>query len=115
MSGFLFKGVCYPSQVDARQAACSEYPLQWASGTSVYSLSCAPAVDLTAPLMSMCRQSDGGSCAITSQPWPSMADCNFAGASDLVLDWGGVSMVLLVTVYAGKRLIALFDTHHTPD
>lgn len=114
-SGYLFKGVCYASQPDARQAACSEYPLTWASGTSVYSLSCSPGINLESTSMSMCRQADGGSCVTTSQAWPSFADCNFSASSDLVLDWGFVAMSLLVVIWGGKRLAALFNTHHVPD
>lgn len=114
-TGFLFKGVCYPSLTDARQAACSEFPLTWASGTSVYSLSCSPGLDLEASSMSMCRQTDGGTCATTSQPWPSMPDCNFAASADMVADWGAIGMTVLVVIWAGKRLVEIFNVHHTSD
>ena len=114
-AGYLFKGVCFPDALSARQAACSEFPLTWASDTSVYSLSCSPTIDLESSSMSMCRTTDGGPCATTSQPWPTFPDCNFSGSSDLVLDWGFLAMSLLVVIWGGKRLAALFNTHHVPD
>ena len=114
-TGYLFKGVCYPSAPDARQAACSEFPLTWASGTSVYSLACSPGIDLDAASMSMCRQTDGAACVTSSQAWPTFPDCNFSGTADLVTDWGFLAMSLLVVIWGGKRLAAIFNTHHVPD
>lgn len=115
MSGVLHKGVCYPAQADARQAACSDYPLIWAVGSSSYSLSCSASVDLSAASMSMCKSIDGGECVTVSQAWPSMPDCDYSGGAAVALDWGLVSMALLVTIWGWKKLIRLFDTHHNPD
>ena len=114
MPGSLHRGVCYPSQTDARQAACSDYPLVWAAGSSTYSLTCSPSVDLSATAMTMCRSVDGGTCLTLSQPWPYMPDCDFSGGN-FAADFGIVSLALFVTIYGGKQIIRLFENHHNPD
>lgn len=113
--GYLHKGVCYPAQVDARVAACSDYPLTWGDAAGLHSVQCSATIDFSSTSMTLTRTTDGASPVTIVQPWPTQPDCNFSGSTDLAYDWMGAALLLLAIVWGGKRLINLFDQHHTTE
>lgn len=113
--GFLHKGICYPTQADARVSACSDYPVTWGDGSSVHSLQCSASIDFAASTMTLTRTTDGASPVTIVQPWPTQPECNFAGSTDFAADWFAVALLFLAVVWGGKKLIGIFDQPHNPD
>lgn len=107
----LFNGVCYPTVQAARETACSASSLTWGSGSSVYTLECATS-DFDASSMTLCKRTDGSACMTISQDYPAFPDCDYAGGTDLAMDWMYGVLLLFVLLFGFKRLIALFSGEH---
>lgn len=106
--GYLFKNVCFSSVTDAKQAACSGASAVWGSGSSAYSLECTSTTfDTTA--MTLCRRTDGGACESFTQDYPAFTACDFEAGTMLGVDWMWAAFLLFVTLFALKRLIAIFS------
>lgn len=106
--GALYKNVCYTDLVDARVQACQSLVSSSLVGGDLHTSECAT-TDFDAPAMSICMRTNGGSCAMVSQPWPSTPDCAHAGGVSLAYDWFLVALPMLAVVWGGKQLIRLFD------
>lgn len=104
----LFNGVCYPTAEAAKAQACSAASLTWGSGSSVHTLECA-STSFEGPTMTLCKRTDGGACTLIQQDYPAFPDCDYAGGTDLALDWMYAALLLFVMLFGLKRLIALFS------
>lgn len=109
--GAKFKDVCYPTQDDARQAACGSFTASVMATTNLYTSECTSTVYNTAT-MAICKRTDGGACTTVSQPWPVTPACTHDGGVSLSYDYFLAGVTLLAIVWGGKKLIQLFDNHH---
>lgn len=109
--GFLHGNVCFPSVEAAKQSACSGASATWGQGSSLYSASCTT-TDFSDSDMSVCIRQDGGTCTTFAQAYPPFPECDFSGGTDLALDWLGVTVLLCMTLYGLRHIIALFDGSH---
>lgn len=106
--GALFKGVCYPDVLAAKQAACSSMSATWGSGSSVFSLECASS-DFSGPTFDVCRRENGGECQMLVYPAPTFSECGFSGGVDFASEWLYLLLPVIVTLWGIKKLIGLFD------
>ena len=74
MPGALFSNVCYPTQSEARQAACSQYDAKVMATTNLYTSECTSTV-YTAATMTICKRTNGGACTNVTPPWPITPVC----------------------------------------
>jgi len=74
--GYLFRGVCYPTQSDARKAECSAYSNITQASTNVYTTQCSSAV-FTGPTVSLCLRTNGGTCVTRTVPVQPDIACAF--------------------------------------
>lgn len=107
----LFNGVCYPTEQAAKQTACSAASATWGSGSSVYTLECASS-SFDGSSMTLCKRQDGGSCISIVQDYPAFPECDYAGGTDLAMDWMYAVLLLFVVLFGLKRLMALFSGEH---
>lgn len=103
----LYQGVCFPTEVEARQAACSAAQDRWGSGSSSFSTECTT-VDFSATEMTICKREDGGPCSVIVQPWPVFPECDFSGGVSFAQDWLYLVLPVMATLWGLKRLIGLF-------
>lgn len=106
--GSLYKNVCYSSQSSARTASCSAFDLVTSDGVNVYTAQCV-STDMASLSMDVCKRQNGGVCAVQSQPWPLMPDCDFDAGTSLASDWFYAAFTLVAITWGGKKLIQLFD------
>jgi hypothetical protein len=104
----LYKNVCYPTVEAARQEACSSFDTKVMATTNLYTSECTSTVFNTAN-MTICKRTNGGTCANVSQPWPVTPNCTYDGGVTLAYDWFLASIALVITVWGGRKLIQLFD------
>lgn len=108
--GALYKNVCYPDSVSARQAVCSDYVARSTDG-AVWSSSCTSTV-FTGSTMSVELLMDGALNKSFTQAWPVTPDCDFEGGVSLAYDYFLVAITFLCIVWGGKKLLQLFDHSH---
>jgi hypothetical protein len=106
--GALYKNVCFPTQAIARAQACSSFDAKVMATTNLYTTECI-STDFTTVNMTLCKRTNGGTCATVSQPWPTLPDCSFEGGVSLAYDWFLASITFVVIVWGGRKLIQLFD------
>lgn len=111
--GALFKGVCYPDAVAARQEACSASAATWGSGTSAITTECATS-NFTLPTFEVCKRIDGGLCSILTYE-PFFPDCEYAGGTDMALEWLYLVLPILATLWGVKKLAEMFSTNPKDD
>jgi hypothetical protein len=106
--GALFQNVCYPDALTAKQSLCSGVYSSTLQGADIYSSECAT-TDFSDVAMTVCKRTNGSTCATVSQPWPTLPDCSFEGGVSLAYDWFLASITFVVIVWGGRKLIQLFD------
>jgi hypothetical protein len=106
--GALFKGVCYPSQEQARAEACTQFDAKVMATTNLYTTECTSTV-FTGVTMALCKRTNGGTCAVVNQPWPVTPACDHDGGVSLSLDYFYAALGFIVVVWGLKRLLQLFD------
>lgn len=108
--GFLHSNVCYSSLESARSVAAASFEARSMVGADLFTAEVVSSgLD---PAMTICKRQNGGACVLVDQPWPVMADCDYAGGVSLSYDYFLVAITLLLTVWGGKKLLQLFDTAH---
>ena len=110
-TGVLFKGVCYPTEQHARTAACTEYRWHWGdSAGNYYTVEC---VDDSGGDMKLCKRTNDGQCAFTHFRWPYFLECDYAGGTDLAMDWLTIVLPIMAFLFGFKRILHLFDVPKT--
>ena len=109
--GYQYQNVCYPDQQTARVTACAQFDAKTIFSGDLITAECV-STDFTGPDMTLCKRTNGGTCATVSQPWPITATCDHDGGVSLAYDWFLASMAFFCIVYGSKRLMDLFDKPH---
>uniref|UniRef100_A0AAU8BCA6 Uncharacterized protein n=1 Tax=Dulem virus 61 TaxID=3145772 RepID=A0AAU8BCA6_9VIRU len=109
--GALFQGVCYPSDTDAKQAACSAHFVQWGGSRGIYTSICDSASN---NVMNVCIRENGNACTYISHPYPNFPKCDYHGGVDFSLEWAYLILPVVVTLWGMKRLIRFFDGSNEP-
>ena len=91
MQSYLFKGVCYPDVMQARQAVCASASHVWGEGSSV------------------CKRVDAGACQMIEVPYPDFQPCSHSGGFDFAEQWFWLAVPLFVTVFYLRRALGLFS------
>lgn len=113
--GSLYKGICYPTLIDAKNNICSTFSgssLTVENNVSTYSCSFEY---IQNDRMIVFKYLDGIEVGYAKLDWPQVPDCDFAGTSDLAYEWFIIALSFLVVVWGGKQLLKLFDVHHEKD
>lgn len=74
--GYLYKGVCYPTQIDARAAECSAMASITQATTNLYTTQC-NSTTFTGSTFSLCVRTNGGACTVHTQPVQADIPCTF--------------------------------------
>ncbi|MDO5625732.1 MAG: hypothetical protein Q4G71_13710 [Pseudomonadota bacterium] len=104
----LYQGICYPSNAEAKQAACSAISARWGDGASIYTVECTSS---SGPTMNICKRQDGGVCQIITQDYPDFPSCEHSGGTDMAMDWLYLVLPLMAALWGLKRLMRIFDTN----
>lgn len=109
--GVLFKGVCYPSPVEAKRDFCSSWHQQFSTPSNAVELRCAGE---TSSGFTITRYLDGQlQAGTTVGTWPDFPECDYSGGAALASEWAAIGFTVLVVIYCGKQLIRIFETPHT--
>lgn len=106
--GYLHANVCFSTLEAAKQAACSGTSGAWGDASGFHTLECT-STTFSGSAMDLCKRTDGGACQSFSQDYPAFPDCDFEASTVLAIDWMMAALLLFVTLFAFKRLIALFS------
>lgn len=115
--GYLFKGVCYPTQAQARQAECDGSNTVQVSGTTIYTAQCS-STTWTGTTYSTCLRTNGGTCTTRTVPFSADQECAwdaYTVNTDLAALFG-LAVVAAVAVLAARWLYNYFrpDRNHEP-
>ena len=109
--GALFKGVCYPTEAEAQTQACSSAFFSFGSGADVHTSQC---VGLQTGAMQMQRLTNGTLSSSYLQTLPPLPECSYDGGVSMALEFFGAALALLVVVWCGRKLAAVFWKNHDP-
>jgi hypothetical protein len=102
----LYKGVCYPTVQDARNAACSDHYHVFSASGALTREWC---INSTGSTAMMVQREVNGSSSYSVINYPYMPSCNHSGGVDYAAYWMGAALLLFVTLFGIRRLIELFS------
>ena len=110
--GYLFKGVCYPSLEQARGEYCSQsFPYFFTNDGGSYSLECSSGINYNDNQALLTKMNlDTGKSINYSVAWPNMPECEYTGGASIMSDYFPVFMLLFLTIFGYKQIMALFNT-----
>lgn len=108
MQSYLFKGVCYPDVMQARQAVCASASHVWGEGSSLMTANCAES-NFSGSAYRICKRVDAGACQMIEVPYPDFQPCSHSGGFDFAAQWFWLALPLFVTVFYFRRALGLFS------